>query len=457
MSIRLKTCSLLALAAGALLINAAPASAAGAIYGAGATLPFNLYRAATGTSSWFDNFAGVGFTSCNPASANCIAFASLGSGAGLTAFLAQQSPNATPALLPYESSFIAYAEGTNGYGAGSAFFDFAASDAILTAAQVSQYTSTVQPTRGAGIQIPTVGSPVAIAFNATGLTINHAVPSGTKATTGGSSGLWLSRRAYCGIFTGAITNWNDPILTADNGGVALTSSLPIKVYRRADSSGTTFLFSRHLATVCNGTADKTTSHAAGNLATWTATNVGTTVTWPAAFTAATGSDGVAKAVAATSGAIGYVSPDYTQQSTTPAISPAPVAANLQNQFDYNNGGPISGDTPRPPAPTYTTAATASFIVPSTNTQAAWGTAADTAAMRNPTGSTAYPAAGFTLVNLYGCYASAAKVTALKAFVAGYTAGGTYDTLARNSAFAPLPSTVKTAANSWVSTGITTCP
>ncbi|WP_179221925.1 substrate-binding domain-containing protein [Inquilinus limosus] len=457
MSIRLKTCSLLALAAGALLINAAPASAAGAIYGAGATLPFNLYRAATGTSAWFDNFAGVGFTSCNPASANCIAFASLGSGAGLTAFLAQQSPNATPALVPYQSSFIPYAEGTNGYGAGSAFFDFAASDATLTAAQVSQYTSAVQPTRRAGIQIPTVGSPVAIAFNATGLTINHAVPTGTKQTTGGSSGLWLSRRAYCGIFTGKITNWNDPILTADNGGVALTSSLPIKVYRRADSSGTTFLFSRHLATVCVGTqADKTTSHAAGNLDGWTG-GVGTTVTWPAAFTAATGSDGVAKAVAATSGAIGYVSPDYTQQSTTPAISPAPVAANLQNQFDYNNGGPISGDTPRPPAPTYTTAATASFVVPGTNTQAAWGTAADTTAMRNPTGSTAYPAAGFTLINFYGCYASAAKVTALKAFVAGYTAGGTYDTLARNSAFAPLPSTVKTAANSWVSTGITTCP
>ncbi len=456
MSMRLKSFSLLALAAGALLINAAPASAAGAIYGAGATLPFNLYRAATGTTSWFDTFAGVGFTTCNPASANCVAFASLGSGAGLTAFLAQQSPNATPALLPYESSFITYNEGTNGYGAGSAFFDFAASDATLTAAQVSQYTSAVQPTRRAGIQIPTVGSPVALAFNTTGLTINHAVPSGTKATTGGSSGLWLSRRAYCGIFTGTITNWNDAILTADNGGVALTASLPIKVYRRADSSGTTFLFSRHLATVCNGSADKTTSHAAGNLGTWTG-GVGTTVTWPASFTAATGSDGVASVVAATSGAIGYVSPDYTQQSTSPAISPAPVAANLQNQFDYNNGGPISGDTPRPPAPTYTTAATASFAVPGTNTQAAWGTAADTTAMRNPTGSTAYPAAGFTLINLYGCYATAAKVTALKGLVNAYTTVATYDTLARNSAFAPLPTTVKSAVNSWVSTGITTCP
>ncbi|MGK9233964.1 substrate-binding domain-containing protein [Inquilinus limosus] len=450
---RLKSCSLLALAAGALLINAAPASAE-AIRGAGATLPFGLYRAASGTSSWFDTYAGVAFASCNPASANCIAYASLGSGAGLTAFLAQQSPNTQPPT-PYENSFIVYNEGTTGYGSGPAFFDFAASDAVLTSAQLTTYANNVQPTRGPGIQIPTVGTPVAIAVNTTGLNINRPIPSGTKLTTGGTSGLFLSRRAYCGIFTGQITNWNHPVLTADNNGVQLNANLPIRVYRRSDSSGTTFLFSRHLATVCNGTADLTTGHPAGNLATWSG-GVGTTVTWPTSFTAANGSQGVAAGVVANQGAVGYLSPDFTQQATAPAVSPAPVAANLQNNADYANGGAPSADTPRPAAPTYTQQGVAAFAPPASNTQAAWGAAADTAAMRNPTGASAYPITGFTLLDLYGCYASATKVTALKNFVAAYTAGGTYDSLALNSAFAPLTSTVKSRVNAWVSSGITTC-
>ncbi len=249
MSIRLKSGSLLAFAAAGLLLNAAPASAE-TLYSGGATLPFGVYR------SWLDCFGSVLNPALHPRDALCtaaagfpidssavIAYAPVGSGAGITALTNQQSPNATPSSTPYENATIVYNEGTNGYGTGPNFWDFSGSDATLTSAQITAYNTAAGAARGPAIQIPTVGTSVTIPVNTTGLNIARSAPAG------GTSGLYLSRRALCGIFTGTITNWNNPILTYDNNNTQLHANLQIRVVRRADSSGTTFLFSRNLDTV----------------------------------------------------------------------------------------------------------------------------------------------------------------------------------------------------------------
>jgi phosphate transport system substrate-binding protein len=57
-------------------------------------------------------------------------------------------------------------------------------------------------------------------------------------------GLRLSPRTACGIFTGAITNWSDPAITADNGGAALRSQ-PIKAVVRQEGSGSSFVLGEY--------------------------------------------------------------------------------------------------------------------------------------------------------------------------------------------------------------------
>jgi phosphate transport system substrate-binding protein len=58
--------------------------------------------------------------------------------------------------------------------------------------------------------------------------------------------LQLSARTIEGIFSGRITNWNDPAITADNGGHALGSQTIIPVIR-SDGSGTSAKLADYLA------------------------------------------------------------------------------------------------------------------------------------------------------------------------------------------------------------------
>src|SRR5262249_23153245 len=53
--------------------------------------------------------------------------------------------------------------------------------------------------------------------------------------------LHLSRRTIARIFTGDISRWSDPAITADNKGLVLPDE-PITVVYRAGQSGTTALF-----------------------------------------------------------------------------------------------------------------------------------------------------------------------------------------------------------------------
>ncbi|MGO1079012.1 substrate-binding domain-containing protein [Inquilinus sp. CA228] len=459
---------LAALAAGGLLSGTTQAPAA-ALYSGGSSAAFGLYL------RWFqETNGGLTLLNCNPSEVltgggtrTCVVYAPVGSGAGLAAFLNQQSPSALPSDWPYESPFIPYDETFTphigvGYGAGREFFDFAGSDSVLTTAQIFAYNSATGPrsARGPAIQIPAAGMPVAIAFNTTGLTLHPSriVPAGgspsAKMTIGGSGRLYLSRRAYCGIFAGTITNWNDPVLTEDNLGQPLvTASTPIRVVVRQESSGTTFLLSRHLETVCNGGVDTSHPVVPGPLANY-GFGVGTVVSWPTTFVKATGDNGVATAVASTTGAIGYVGPTYTQQAIAPEVSPAPVAANLQTRDSFEHGQSPAVVKPIPPAPTHTQNAVDSFVVPTTPNVSNWSAALDTAALHNPPNDAtnpidpanpqAYPIVGFTLLDFYTCYFPASETAAIRKFITDYTNGGVYDVAARNRGFAPLPPSVKTA-------------
>lgn len=66
----------------------------------------------------------------------------------------------------------------------------------------------------------------------------------------------------------------------------------------------------------------------------------------------------------------------------------------------------------------------------------------------------FPIAGFTMLDLHGCYFSAAETRTLKGFIQWYTnhhsvPSALAHTIARASGFAPLSPTVKNAAWNWV--------
>jgi phosphate transport system substrate-binding protein len=110
---------------------------------------------------------------------------------------------------------------------------------------------------------------------------------------GNPKGLKLPRDVYTAIVLGRITKWSDPKLKAANPGVSLPDT-DITVVRRADSSGTTYVFTQHLAAI-----DEEWKKGPG---------VGTTVNWPKSdkFVASPKNDGVSATIKQTPGAIGYL-------------------------------------------------------------------------------------------------------------------------------------------------------
>ena len=185
------------------------------------------------------------------------------------------------------------------FGGGDAPWDLAE---LATYNNSSGTASGYNLQRGPLIQVPLLATAVSIPFNPTNLTI----PSG---------GVKLSRNSLCGIFTGNITNWNDPSITSDNGGTTIGNQA-ITIVHRSDGSGTTFLTSYDLSVICAQSNVKTAN--AWNQGVGTNSENGplsgpppnNTVVWPAASVAEKGSGGVASYIAGNAGAIGYLSPSY---------------------------------------------------------------------------------------------------------------------------------------------------
>lgn len=180
-----------------------------------------------------------------------------------------------------------------GSGAGIKDFinktvDFAASDAAMTDAEMAQVPGGVQ-------LLPMTAGSIVLAYN---------IP-------GAPTGLKLSREVYPKIFMGEIKKWNDPLIAKDNPNVKLPD-LDITVVRRADASGTTFVFTQHLSAISEAWK-KAIGH-------------GTTVNWPSSdkIVAAPKNDGVTATIKQTPGAMGYIEYGYAM------MAKVNVAA-LQNQ------------------------------------------------------------------------------------------------------------------------------
>lgn len=179
-------------------------------------------------------------------------------------------------------------EGT-GSGAGIRAFiggtvDFAGSDALMSGEQIAQ----VQ--RGT-IAVPTAGGAVAVVYNLPGV-----------------NNLRLTNEALRGIFEGQITRWNDPKIAGISGQAKNLPNTPIRVVVRADSSGTSFIFTNHLQAI--GSSIKAAAQPS----------------WSGSPLSGQGNPGVAGLIKQTAGAIGYVQDTFARQN------------NLQTAFIQNKAG-----------------------------------------------------------------------------------------------------------------------
>jgi phosphate transport system substrate-binding protein len=167
-----------------------------------------------------------------------------------------------------------------GSGAGVQQFvnrtvDFGASD-------VAMNDEELQKVQGGVLMIPVTAGGIVFAYNLPN------VPTGLR----------LSREVYVDILLGNIKTWNDPRLVKDNPGVNLPN-LPITVVYRADGSGTTGVFTKHLSA-----ASPTWQSKVGE---------GKTVAWPTGV-GARGNEGVTAQIVQTAGAIGYIEYGYAKQN-----------------------------------------------------------------------------------------------------------------------------------------------
>jgi phosphate transport system substrate-binding protein len=152
--------------------------------------------------------------------------------------------------------------------------DFGATDAPLTDAELE---------KDGMIQFPTVIGGVVPVVNIRGIN------PGQIRMTGQLLG---------DIYLGKITKWNDPALVAQNPGVPLPDAA-IAVVRRADGSGTTFLFTNYLS--------KVNAEWKGKV------GEGTAVNWPTGA-GGKGNEGVSAFVMRLPNSIGYVEYAYAKQN-----------------------------------------------------------------------------------------------------------------------------------------------
>jgi phosphate transport system substrate-binding protein len=171
----------------------------------------------------------------------------------------------------------------NGVGSGTGVADLQTATVDFAGSDPALKTVDTKGMKGPVLQFP-------VAFGA--ITVSYNLP-------GISSGLKLDGPTIAKIFMGQIKTWNDPAITALNPGMKLPSTAITTVYR-SDSSGTTNGFTTYLAAV-----DPAFSKAIG---------AGKTVKWPVG-TGALKNSGVAAAVKATAGAVGYVEQAYAIENS----------------------------------------------------------------------------------------------------------------------------------------------
>ena len=161
---------------------------------------------------------------------------------------------------------------------------FAGTDAYLTDAQLLE----AEAAGGPVVHVPLVMGAVVATYN---------LPDVKQS-------LRFSGAVLADIYLGKITRWNDPAIESANPGVELPN-LAITVVHRSDGSGTTFIWTDYLSKVSGDWRGKG------------GPGVGNSVKWPVGVSAVA-NDGVATAVSATVGAIGYVELSFALSRNLPA-------------------------------------------------------------------------------------------------------------------------------------------
>lgn len=128
----------------------------------------------------------------------------------------------------------------------------------------------------------------------------------------GAGRLKLSGAVLADIFLGKIKQWNSPAIAKLNPGLRLPN-LAITVVHRADSSGTSFLFTHYLSKV--------------SLAWQKTVGANDAVKWPLGLSGK-GNEGVASFVTRAKGAIGYVEYAYAKQNKIAHVALKNAAGNF---------------------------------------------------------------------------------------------------------------------------------
>ncbi len=206
------------------------------------------------------------------------------------------------------------------------------------------------------------------------------------------------------IYLGKITKWDDAAIKALNPNVSLPAEV-ISPVRRADGSGTTFIFTNYLSKVNAEWKSKV--------------GEGTAVNWPVGA-GGKGNEGVAAFVNRLPNSIGYVEYAYVKQNKM-------TFAQMQN-------------------------ATGTFVLPDDAAFKAAAAGADWAksfyqVLTNQPGKDAWPLTGATFILMHKLQDKPAKATAsLKFFEWSYKNG---DKTADDLDYSPMPASVKVAIEkSW---------
>lgn len=254
--------------------------------------------------------------------------------------------------LSLNYAVVGSGEGVSRFLAGAV--DFGASDVPMSATDVAKAKSGV-------VQVPATAGMVVLAYNLPGLPATLKLPADV----------------YAGIFSGAITTWDDPAIKAANPNLTLPHR-NIAVIVRQDSSGTTHAFTNHLKAASPVWAERGLS-------------AGKVIAWPGAVMQARGNEGVAGRIRISDWSIGYVEYGFAKRLGLPM-------ATLRN-------------------------AEGQYVMPTddSGTQALnAGTAKNggdpLVSIPNPPGAASYPIVTYSWLLLHQNYADAAHANAVRDFV-----------------------------------------
>ena len=452
---------------------------------------------------------------------NAVSYISTGSGRGILAFYAKTALapvdwlGAPPAPAVYATK-VNYAlsetalgidrvgpDGVGVYNVGGSVTESGVTVTVRDPANTNGGTfPNPRSSYGRAIQVPILIAPVVLSFDpiykktgTAGDPIEYRYGYGGKRTDG-SGGLRISREAMCRIYNGnavpesdgRIDNWNEIPASNSPPGVqrgepgfiqAVTRQtnpivdpevvldVPLQIVGRSDGSGTTSIFTRHLAAVCDAVVTEPVNQYDNSTSTLPASLRGPIYNkandnfppvageTPGLFTLADGNDGVAKyldftavpanGVSLKQGRIGYNGSDY--------VLPY-VLVTLQNLFGLNSanvqnrGGAYIVPTPQSAINSFAaTPALADPANPAARDDGFVQRSDETSPLADPAINSGYPIVGTTNGLFYQCYADANEAAVTRNFLNWYFSSPTVNDrnlgILAQAGFAPVPPRLRT--------------